>query len=136
MEVNTVFQNESTIDENSSFKIEFKNEEEIIEVLFNQKIDYYITNAIAFIENKANYSKAIKDLESIAEKHLAEEKRNRYKIPLSEEGGISYSLNQSVYDIAYFKNHGYYLDRSLMRLYKKAYKYINTKTFTYINTKT
>ena len=49
MEVNIVFQNESAIDENNSFNIEFKNEEEIIEVLFNQKRDYYITNAIAFI---------------------------------------------------------------------------------------
>ena len=78
MEVNIVFQNESAIDEKNSFNRELKNEEEIIEVLFNQKRDYYITNAIAFIENKKNYSKVIKDLESIAEKHLAEEKKNKY----------------------------------------------------------
>ena len=128
MEVNIVFQNESAIDENNSFNIEFKNEEEIIEVLFNQKRDYYITNAIAFIENKKNYSKAIKDLESIAEKHMAKEKKNKYKTPMSDEGGISYNSNQAIYDIGYFRNYGYYLDRSLMRLYKKTYKYINTKT--------
>ena len=102
MEVNIVFQNE---------------------VLFNQKRDYYITNAIAFIENKTNYSKALKDLESIAENHLSEEKRKTYKIPLQDEGGISV-----LYDVNYFKNYGYYLDRSLMRLYTKTYKYINTKT--------
>ena len=77
MEVNIIFQNESSTDKNNSFDIEFKNEEEIIEVLFNQKRDYYITNAIAFTENKENYSKAIKDLESIAKKHLAEEKRKK-----------------------------------------------------------
>ena len=75
MEVNILFQNESTIDENNNFDIEFKNEEQIMEVLFNQKRDYFITNAIAFIENEPVYSKAIKDLESIAEKHLAEEKK-------------------------------------------------------------
>ena len=127
MEVNIIFQNESSIDENNSFDLEFKNEDEIIEVLFNQKRDY-ITNALAFIENKKNYSKAIKDLESIAEKHLAEEKKNKYKTPMSDEGGISYNPNQAIYDIGYFRNYSYYLDRSLMRLYKKTYKYINTKT--------
>ena len=47
---------------------------------------------------------------------------------MSDEGGISYNSNQTIYDIGYFRNYGYYLDRSLMRLYKKTYKYINTKT--------
>ena len=127
MEINIVFQNEGSIDKNNSFDIEFKNEEEIIEVLFNQKRDYYITNAIAFIENKKIYSKAIKDLESIAEKHLAEEKRKSYKIPLSNEGGISYNDNKSLYDVKYIGNYGYYLDTTLMHLYRKTYKYINKK---------
>ena len=89
MEVNILFQNESTADENNNFDVEFKNEEEIIEVLFNQKRDYYITSAIAFIENNPFYPKAIKDLESIAEKHLAEEKRNTYKTPLQEEESLA-----------------------------------------------
>ena len=47
---------------------------------------------------------------------------------MSDEGGISYNPNQAIYDIGYFKNYRYYLDRSLMRLHKKTYKYINTKT--------
>ena len=90
MEVNIIFQNESSIDENNSFDLEFKNEGEIIEVLFNRKRDYYITNAIAFIENKKNDSKAIKDLESIAEKHLTEEKKNiKFQCQMREELAIT-----------------------------------------------
>ena len=46
---------------------------------------------------------------------------------MSDEGGINYKPNQVTYDIGYFRNYGYYLDRSPMRLYKKTYKYINTK---------
>ena len=34
MEVNVIFQNESKIDENNSFDVEFRNEQEIIEVFF------------------------------------------------------------------------------------------------------
>ena len=73
MEVNIIFQNESKIDENNNFDVEFKNNQEIIELFFNQKRDYYLTNAIAFIRN--NYDQKIKDLEDLAKKH----KRKRTK---------------------------------------------------------
>ena len=71
------FQNESKIDENNSFDVEFRNEQEIIELFFNQKTDYYLTNAVVYIENRVNYSKEIKDLEKIAKKHLDEEKNKK-----------------------------------------------------------
>ena len=50
MEVNIIFQNESKIDENNNFDVEFKNNQEIIELFFYQKRDYYLTNAIALLE--------------------------------------------------------------------------------------
>ena len=37
MEVNIIFQNESEIDENNNFHIEFKNEQEIIELFLARK---------------------------------------------------------------------------------------------------
>ena len=37
MEVNIIFQNESEIDENNNFNIEFKNEQEIIELFLARK---------------------------------------------------------------------------------------------------
>ena len=95
MEVNIIFQNESSIDENNSFDLEFKNEDEIIEVLFNQKRDHYITNAIAFLENKKNYSKAIKDLESVAEKHLPEEKKINIKLQCQMREELAITLIKS-----------------------------------------
>ena len=68
MEINIIFQNKSKIDENNSFDVEFRNEQEIIELFFNQKTDYYLTNAVVYIENRVNYSKEIKDLEKNSKK--------------------------------------------------------------------
>ena len=52
MEVGVIYRSESTIDENNNFKIEFRNEQEIVELLFKEKRDYYLANAIAFVKNK------------------------------------------------------------------------------------
>ena len=51
MEVGVIFQSESTVDENNNFNIDFRNEEEIIELIFRKNRDYYLTNAIAFVKN-------------------------------------------------------------------------------------
>ena len=97
MEVNIIFQNESKIDENNSFDVDFRDEQEIIEVFFNQKRDYYLTNAIAFIESKVNYSKDIRDLETTVKKHLDEGKKGVYNTPMPNVGGISYNYNEAKY---------------------------------------
>ena len=60
MNVNVIFQNECEIDEYNNFALEFKNQEEIIEIYFRKNRDYYLSNAIAFIIN--NYDKDIVDL--------------------------------------------------------------------------
>ena len=91
MEVNIIFQNESKIDENNNFDVEFKNNQEIIELFFNQKRDYYLTNAIAFIRN--NYDQKIKDLEDLAKKHIKENEQKEFKPPFPEAIGIDYGNN-------------------------------------------
>ena len=52
MEVGVIYQSESIIDENNNFKIEFRNEQEILELIFKENRDYYLANAIAFVKNK------------------------------------------------------------------------------------
>ena len=37
MEVGVIYQSESIIDENNNFKIDFKNEQEILELIFKKK---------------------------------------------------------------------------------------------------
>ena len=127
MEVNILFQNESKIDENNSFDVEFKNKQEIIEVFFNQKRDYYLTNAIAFIENKVNYSKDIKDLETIAKKHLDEDKKGVYTNPMPARGGVDYNFTID-YNPNFISVYTYELNKKRMSLHKKTYKYLNIET--------
>ena len=52
MEVGVIYQSESIIDENNNFKIYFKNEQEIVELIFKKNKDFYLANAIAFVKNK------------------------------------------------------------------------------------
>ena len=52
MEVGVIYQSESIIDENNNFKIEFRNEQEIVELLFKENRDFYLANSIAFVKNK------------------------------------------------------------------------------------
>ena len=119
MEVNIIFQNESKINENNSFDVEFKNEQEIIEVFFNQKRDYYLTNAIAFIKSKVNISKELKELESIAKKHINEEKYKVYNTITSAILEINYNSNPKKMEEDFFSKPIDEQDATLMRLYKK-----------------
>ena len=61
MEVRIIYQSESIIDENNNFSITFKNEEEIVELLFRKNRDFYLANAVAFVRNK--FDKDIIELE-------------------------------------------------------------------------
>ena len=64
MEVGVIYQRESIIDENNNFNITFKNEEEIVELLFRKNRDFYLANAVAFVRNK--FDKDITELEKSA----------------------------------------------------------------------
>ena len=110
--MNIIFQNESKIDENNNFDVQFKNNQEIIEIFFNQKRDYYLTNAIAFIKN--NYEKEIYDIEKIAKKHIAEKE---FKPPFPEDIGIDYSSDELFKKL--YKKYPYELDKTKLHTYKK-----------------
>ena len=49
MDVNVIFQNTVSVDDERIFLVNFKDEEKIINVLLNRKKDYFITNAIIYI---------------------------------------------------------------------------------------
>ena len=74
MEVNVIFAGKAKVDDMNNFRIYFQNKDRIIELLLNRKKDYYVTNAITFMDNKKNYSQAIKKLEAIAKKYLDAER--------------------------------------------------------------
>ena len=61
MDVNVIFQNTVSVDDKRNFLVNFKYEEKIINVLLNRKKDYFITNAIIYINE-------IKDKESNGQK--------------------------------------------------------------------
>ena len=49
MDVNVIFQNTVSLDDKRNFLVNFKDEEKLINVLLNRKKDYFITNAIIYI---------------------------------------------------------------------------------------
>ena len=82
MDVNVIFNKVVPIDENKNFVVNFKNEEEIINLLLNKKKDYFITNGIIYINDPKNDNKDIdiakvKKLEEEAKKHIEMEKNNK-----------------------------------------------------------
>ena len=56
MDVNVIFQNTVSLDDKRNFLVNFKDEEKLINVLLNRKKDYFITNAIIYI-NETNDKK-------------------------------------------------------------------------------
>ena len=83
MEVSVIFQSESKIDENNNFDVEFKNESEIIEIIFRKNRDYYLANATVFVKN--NNNKNIVDL------HNAIQKLTKQENPIPEEIKLDYT---------------------------------------------
>ena len=49
MDVNVIFQNMVSVDDKINFLVNFKDDKKIINVLLNRKKDYFITNAIIYI---------------------------------------------------------------------------------------
>ena len=64
MDVNVIFQNTVSVDDKRNFLVNFKDEEKIINVLLNRKQDYFITNAIIYINE-------IKDKKVMVKKQTA-----------------------------------------------------------------
>ena len=82
--------------------VNFKDEEKIINVLLNRKKDYFITNAIIYIneikDKKSNGQKRdsdidkIKNLEKEAEKYIAMAKSKKFKTKVSKKFSLSYKI--------------------------------------------
>ena len=64
MDVNVIFQNTVSVDDKRNFLVKFKDEEKIINVLLNRKKDYFITDAIIYINE-------IKDKKVMVKKQTA-----------------------------------------------------------------
>ena len=94
MDVNVIFQNTVSVDDKRTFLVKFKDEEKIINVLLNRKKDYFITNAIIYINEikvkKSNGQKTdsdidkIKKLEKEADKYIAMTKSKNFKTIVSK----------------------------------------------------
>ena len=101
MDVNVIFQNTVSLDDKRNFLVNFKDEEKIINVILNRKKDYFITNAIIYInetnDKKNNDQKTdsdidkIKKLEKEAEKYIAMEKSKEFKTIVSKKISLSYN---------------------------------------------
>ena len=114
MEVSVIFQSESEIDENNNFDVEFKNENEIIEIIFRKNRDYYLANATAFVKN--NYDKEIVDL------HNAIQKLAKQEYPIPEEIKLDYT--RPTLKPIRLEKYKYRLEKA-SKNYKKMIKYFD-----------
>ena len=114
MEVSIIFQSESKIDENNNFDVEFKNENEIIEIIFRKNRDYYLANATAFVKN--NYDKEIVDL------HNAIQKLAKQEHPIPEEIKLDYT--RPTLKPIRLEKYKYRLEKT-SKNYKKMIKYFD-----------
>ena len=119
MEVNAIFANTVPIDEKNNFRVDFKNENDIIELLLNRKKDYYLTNSVAFIENKKTYSQEIKDLEKIAKEHLLVERNSNFSTMVNLSIQLHYVTNSYLFDRKNLPFWVYTLNEEDMKKYKK-----------------
>ena len=101
MDVNVIFQNTVSVDDNRVFLVNFKDEEKIINVLLNRKKNYFITNAIIYIneikDKKNNGQKTDsnidknKKLEKEVEKYTVMAKSKKFKTIVSKKFSLSHN---------------------------------------------
>ena len=115
MEVGVIYQSESIIDENGNFKIEFKKDQEIVELIFKKNRDYYLANTTAFLRNTFE-----------EEIYKLEEKINKAEtiFPFPPELQIDYTNKYLLNGI--IKKYDYVLQNT-SKDYIKEIKYFNTE---------
>ena len=89
MDINVIFKNKISIDNEKNFALEFKNEKEVISLLLNKKKDYFLSNAVIYLNEAKNDKKdkdiaSIKKLENEAKKHIDMEEKNRFDAPFTK----------------------------------------------------
>ena len=57
MDVDVIFKNKISIDNDKNFEIRFKNEKEVISLLLKRKKDYFLTNAVIYFNEPKNDEK-------------------------------------------------------------------------------
>ena len=114
MEVGVIYQSESIIDENDNFKIEFKKDQEIVELIFKKNRDYYLANATAFLRN--TFEEEIHKLEE-------EIIKAETTFPFPSELQIDYT---NKYLLTIIKKHDYVLQNT-SKDYLKEIKYFDTE---------
>ena len=92
----------------NNFSLDFKDANIVMELLLNRKKDYYINNAITYLEQN-KYENKVTDLEKIAKKHLDIEKTENYKFTFLK---LSIYLNHNpngrgIYETSWFKTYEY-----------------------------
>ena len=98
MEVNVIFAESVKIDERNNFRLDLQNDNNIINLLLNRKKDYYLTNAITFLQNEIIISKEIKDLEDIAKEHLDAEEKDNFKTMVNLNIQLDFLQDKSLSD--------------------------------------
>ena len=139
MDLNVIFQNTVSLDDKRNFLVNFKDEEKIINVLLNRKKDYFITNAIMYIneikDKKNNGQKTdsvidkIKHLEKEAAKHIAMAKSKKFKKIVSKK--ISLSYNKDFYIKSFKPEYNFKFEEKEMENFLTSYKYYNIKKLLY-----
>ena len=134
MDVNVIFKNTVSVDDKRNFLVKFKDEEKIINLLLNRKKDYFITNAIIYIneikDKKSNGQKTdsdidkIKKLEKEAEKYIAMAKSKKFKTIISKIFPLSY--NKEFYIKSFKPEYNFKFDKKEMENFLTSYKYYNT----------
>ena len=128
MEVNVIFGDKAKVDDRNNFRIDFQNEDRIIELLLNRKKDYYVTNAITFMENEKNYSQAIKNLEAIAKKYLDAERLGYIESIIYSSIRLDILLDEQLFEKDSVAFWDYAMQKDDMKKYIKEYRYLNTTT--------
>ena len=114
MDVNVIFQNTVSLDDKRNFLVNFKDEEKIINVLLNRKKDYFITNAIIYINEKDDSDiDKIKNLEKEAEKYIAMAKSKTFKTIVSKNFSLSY--NKDFYIKSFKPEYNFKFDEKEMK---------------------
>ena len=135
MDVNVIFQKTVSVDDKINFLVNFKDEEKMINVLLNRKKDFFITNAIIYIneikDKKNNGQKTdsdidkIKKLEKEAEKNIAMAKSKKFKTIVSKNFPLSY--NKDFYIKSFKPEYNFKFDKKEMKIFLTSYKYYNIK---------
>ena len=130
MDLNVIFNNVVPIDENKNFVVNFKSEEEMISLLLNRKKDYFMSNAIIYINDPENDNKDsdivdVKKLEEDAKKHIKMEEDNKFDMPFAKYFIIV--LGENYLTGSYRPRYYFKFKEKKAKDFLKTYKYYNIK---------